>query len=386
MKKPRVLIISPFYPPNLGGVETHLATLTEYLRQNDYRVTVLTYRPFTVKIDHYLPREKKKNLEVYRFWWFGRHWWFDKTTPYPPLQFLYVVPGLLLNSLVYIVKNSKRIDVIHAQGFVSAFIARILKVFFPGKRMVVSTHFIYRRLRPGNLYAFFFKRIFEGFDKILVVGEESRKELENIGLDPKKMKLFSHWLDEKVFVPKDKIECQKKLRLPLKNKLTVLFVGRLLRMKGIFQLIEAACSLPADITFVFVGEGPDGDELRKTAGRLSNVFIVGRKEPAEVVDYLGACDLLILPSITDEGQPLVIMESLACGRPVVVTNKGSAKEMFDESVGKSISPTVPEIKKAILEFYRNPGVLWEMTKNARPYATKKFGTKKARVIVDCYYD
>jgi len=100
MRKPSVLIICPFYPPNLGGVESHLELLTDYLSDNDYQTTVLTCKPLITKIKKYLSYEERRNLKIHRFWWFS---WglFDKTTPYPWMQFFYIIPGLLVRSMFF---------------------------------------------------------------------------------------------------------------------------------------------------------------------------------------------------------------------------------------------------------------------------------------------
>ena len=64
IKKPGVLILTPFYEPNIGGVETHLKDLTTYLRkQKKVNVFVLTYQPLTTKAKGpYF--EKDENIEV----------------------------------------------------------------------------------------------------------------------------------------------------------------------------------------------------------------------------------------------------------------------------------------------------------------------------------
>jgi hypothetical protein len=87
MKTKKVLIICPFFRPNIGGVETHLNLLTKYLSQHNFQTTVLTYKPITTETKNYLKIEKIKNLKIYRFWWFGQKI-FDKTTPFPFLQFI----------------------------------------------------------------------------------------------------------------------------------------------------------------------------------------------------------------------------------------------------------------------------------------------------------
>lgn len=381
MKKPNVLILCPFYPPNLGGVETHLQLLTDYLNDQKFKVFVLTYRPLVSKVASYKPYEKNGRVTIRRFWWFT-YGLFDKTTPYPILQFLYVVPGLLVQSFFWMLNNHQRVDVIHTHGFAASFVARILTLFFP-KRKVISTHFIYRKLDPGSLYAKLFKWVLADFDKILLIGKESGRQLTTLGLDEKKMVRFHHWLPSSYFIKRDKEKHRQKTGLP-KSKMAVLFVGRILKMKGLFELLKAAKSLPKEILFVIVGDGPDADLLKSQAKGVSNYLMIGRKSHEEVFDFLGACDFLILPSLTEEAQPMVVMESLACGRPVVTTNKGAVSEMYDETVGVVINPTYKNITNVILDFYKNPQKLAKLTEKAKPYALQKYSQKNAKIITGTY--
>lgn len=381
MKKPNVLILCPFFRPNLGGVETHLDLLTKYLSTNGYQTIVLTCKPLMTKID-YLSYEKKKNLEIFRFWWFAKGL-FDKTTPYPLLQFFYIIPGLLFWSFLYLFRHHNQFDVVHAHGFASGFITRVITLFFPIKRKVISTHFIYPPMNPTGIPARIFRWVFSGFDKILLIGEASGRQLRDLGVDGTKMKVFHHWLDPKKFFPKDKFLCRKKLGLS-QAKMVILFAGRVLRMKGIFTLLEVAQSLPREIVFVFVGDGPDMIEFEKKARKIENVVIAGRQPHQKMVDFLGAADFLILPSLTEEAQPLVIMESLMCGRPVVATNKGAVGEMFGPEVGLTIAPTSVTIKKAILDLYNYPDKLKSMQNKARKFALQKYGQRNAKIITDTY--
>jgi len=381
-KKVGVMLLCPFYPPNLGGVETHLQLLTDYLVKGKYEVFVLTYKPLITRVK-YKPYEERKNLKIWRFWWFGQ-FWFDKLTPFPPFQFFYIVPGLFVYTLVWMIKNHKKVEVIHAHGFAAAWMARLVGFIFPGKKKVVSTHFIYKKIKLGQFYGLGFKWVMQGFDRILTVSQESCRELTALGLDPGKMDLFYHWLDLNEFKPKSKKHFQKKLKIPSQAKLTVLFAGRLLKMKGIFRLLEVAKDLPKEIVFIILGSGPDEQLLRAKSSGVKNFIMVGRKPHRQVADYLAACDFLILPSTEKEAQPAVVMEALACGRPVVATNKGSVKEMFNTQVGVVIEPSKLKIKEAILDFYNHPQKLKSMSVKARRFAKAKFNSENAKIITTHY--
>jgi glycosyltransferase involved in cell wall biosynthesis len=373
MKTKNILIICPFFKPNIGGVETHLDLLTKYLSKNNYKTTVLTYKPITIKKIKYKKIEKSKNLTIYRFWWFGNKI-FDKTTPFPFLQFIYIVPGLFFHTFLYILKNNKKIDTVHAHGFAAAFIVNCCSLFTKLKRKVVSTHYIYPNLNIKNISTKILKWTFNKFDKILLVSDKSGKQLEKIGINKNKMIKYKHWLDPQIYKPKI-----------VKNKnLNILFVGRIISMKGIFLLLKIAQKLPPNIIFTIIGDGPDFKQLKKESILTKNFKLVGKKNTSEIISYYQKNDLTILPSLLPEAQPMVVMESLMCGTPVITTNKGSITEMYNQKVGISLNPTINNLYKKIIYLYENPTKIKQMRINCRSFALKNFGFKNAQIITNSY--
>jgi glycosyltransferase involved in cell wall biosynthesis len=100
----------------------------------------------------------------------------------------------------------------------------------------------------------------------------------------------------------------------------VLFVGRLVPYKGVEYLIDAATQVP-DATFLIVGDGPLRDSLKRKASGSANVVFAGQVGDDELPGYYGACDVFVLPSVTrQEAFGLVLVEAMACGKPVVSTS------------------------------------------------------------------
>ena len=83
-----ILIICPFFHPNIGGVETHLSDLTKALSQK-YQVFVQTYSPITTPNTDWKKIEKSKNLIIYRHHHFGKTL-SHSLEKYPLLQFFYL--------------------------------------------------------------------------------------------------------------------------------------------------------------------------------------------------------------------------------------------------------------------------------------------------------
>lgn len=376
--KKRVLIISPFFRPNVGGAETHLNDLTEYLRKHGFYTYVLTYQPLTTKAKG--PAfEKKQNLEVRRVPWFG-HNFFHKLEPYPILEFLYLFPRLFIAAFCFMLKNHKKIDVIHAHGFIAAIITRVITIFFP-KRAVMSIHAIYN-FRKRKTMAKFACWVLSSFAAIFALAEKSKNDLVAAGIRPQKIKICPQWVDQKLFAPRDKLDCRQ--RLNLKGNFFVLFVGRLIGKKGAEILAMTAKDLP-QIKFVLVGDGPLYGKLKQVEKKQDNLYVVGSKTQEETAKFYGASDIVIIPSLYEEGFARVVLEALSSGRPVVASNRGCLPEMITDSVGILIEPTKENIKKAILGLFRNPEKLKELTNNSRSYAEKQFSEKNAAEIVRSYF-
>ena len=111
----------------------------------------------------------------------------------------------------------------------------------------------------------------------------------------------------------------------LKN---IAFVGRVSKSKGVHELLEAAKKMPQ---LVFHMIGPDQDHILENIN-LQNVVTYGAKTHDKVIDLLKTMDALVLPSYS-EGFPLVVMEAMACGLPVIATAVGSISDMIKEKGG-----------------------------------------------------
>lgn len=383
----RVLMICPFVRPNIGGVEAHIDKLLNYLSNKDVFVYLLTYQPLITKVQGY-PIERGPNFVIYRFKWFGRGL-FNKIESSFPLTFLYLVPYLLLRSIIFYLKNYKKIDVIHAHGFAAAFIAKVL-ARLKGCRTVVSTHAIYN-LKARKKLSKLVKILLYSFDIILAVGNASKIELINIGLDKNKIKTHDNWININEYNQYDKKIARKFCNLP-ESGFFVLFVGRLIEKKGINLLVEVAQRVSEDIFFIVIGS--DGTELRlveRAANELKNLVHIKlpysfKAEDNPLIYYYNAADIFIVPSLYSEGFASVILEGISCGTPIIASNMGCIPQIINESVGLLIDPTVENFKNAIEYYYTNKNDLELKAENCRNYAIKNFSDKNAEVILNSYYE
>lgn len=116
------------------------------------------------------------------------------------------------------------------------------------------------------------------------------------------------------------------------------FVGRLAAVKGVPVLFEALSVLRAeqpDLRVTLIGDGPERARLEQDAAELGlqdMVDFAGYRSQSEVAEALKATDALVLPSFA-EGVPVVLMEAMAAGRPVIATGVAGVSELVEH--GKS---------------------------------------------------
>jgi teichuronic acid biosynthesis glycosyltransferase TuaC len=156
---------------------------------------------------------------------------------------------------------------------------------------------------------------------------------------------------------------RKTLKLPLDKKLVV-FVGRLTKAKGVFELAAALESLSEDSAIVFVGDGPAKNKLKQHPEYNSRLFLAGQVENERVKDYLFASDAFALPSYT-EGMPTVVIEALALKVPVICTNVGGVPDLFGKHGDlliepKSVSSLAERIKGILEQNLFNPDIQQEL--------------------------
>ena len=111
---------------------------------------------------------------------------------------------------------------------------------------------------------------------------------------------------------------------------TLLFVGRLAGVKGVPILLEAMAALKARhpaLRLVLIGDGPERATLEALAKPLGDsVSFLGYRSQSEVAEALAQADVFALPSFA-EGVPVVLMEAMAAGVPVVATQIAGIPEL-----------------------------------------------------------
>ncbi|KKS59163.1 MAG: Glycosyltransferase [candidate division WWE3 bacterium GW2011_GWB1_42_41] len=376
-----VLLITPFFLPNIGGAETYAFELVEYLRSHSCFVNVLTYQPITTPNVRGERVEKRNNLVVHRFQWIGFNL-FGKLEKYPFVNFLYLTPYLLVRSFLWMLFNSKKVDVIDAQGFNSACIAAVLKKIFK-KKAVISVMSLYD-FKSGSILSRLVKTIVSEMDHVIVESDKSKEELISIGIGSEKITPYIEWLNLDVFKPYNKTEMKNKLGLS--PRFTVLFVGRAIAIKGIDLILETAKKLQNKaINFLFISNaGPMMDELADVASKSSNIVFIPGVPYGKLPEYESAADVAVIPSRYSENSAITVLTAISCGTPVIASRVGAIPNLITEEVGVLVEPNAESFSSAILDLFEDVVRYGHMQNNCEGYAKKHFSIDNASTIYKVY--
>lgn len=174
----------------------------------------------------------------------------------------------------------------------------------------------------------------------------------------------------------------------------VLYLARLVREKGVFELLDAMAALRQDpastgTTLTIAGSGPAYHDVvqRVTAlGLGGQVQVVGPVQGENKVKLLRAADAFVLPSY-HEGLPYSVLESLACGIPVIATRVGGIPDLVEDGVhGLLIEPQSAEaIAEAVTRLACDRALLEQMSRACRLRARERYGLDRLSREFDALY-
>ncbi|HET9099918.1 MAG TPA: glycosyltransferase [Acidobacteriaceae bacterium] len=179
-------------------------------------------------------------------------------------------------------------------------------------------------------------------DFVLGISEDLRQRCVAMGANPEKTRATVSGCDLSVFHVRDRAEARQRLRIDPASE-AIVYIGRMDLKKGLRELVEAAARLHSAhprLHVYMVGDGPDRPLIEnaiqaKDAGGYIHALPGCTFD--EVADWMTVADVVTLPSYM-EGCPNVILEALACGRPVVATNVGGIPEIMSDECGSMVRP------------------------------------------------
>jgi len=191
---------------------------------------------------------------------------------------------------------------------------------------------------------------------ILVLSSFARQTLIKQGVDPSKIQLVNLGFDPIRFYPKNLYDSSV-------NKIfRIIYSGIITKRKGVHLISQVARKLPhLSIEWVFVGSKDDAYDCIK---ELPNSRYIPYLEHDDLVKEFHDSDIFVLPSYLDSWG-MVVIEAMACGLPVIVTENTGAKDAVTDDSG-FIIPINDEdaLMDKVLYFYNNRTEIERMGKTA----------------------
>lgn len=386
MGKIRVLILSHIYPNKMYpyyGCFIH--NQTKYILKAGCQVRVISPSPYAPKILWFRPK-----WESYGF--SGAYDKIDKVPVYYPRYIL--PPGKWGHSLscftmycgIYkfihsLIKEFKP-NILHAHtatadGYVGLILKR--KYDLP---LICSLRGSDINLYPyrDKLTMLLTKKVISEADQIVSVSHAIKTAAEVIAKPKRSIKVVYNGCDFKLFSYSEEKRTLIRNKLGIsRNAKIIIFVGKITKNKGIFDLITAFKKLSSKYTrlhLIIVGYGPEYDALEKLLSFNNfnkKVHLVGRQPQRIIHNYLSAADVFVLPSY-DEGLPNALLEAMSCGLPVIATKVGGIPEAIEDRKSGILinSKDVESISKAIENILKDEESTKRMGINGKQIVEQKF--------------
>jgi len=362
----KLLVFSPYYPPHMGGLESHADEFNRHLSQRGMDITVFTPRlPISVpeketrhrdvKILRFPAFEIIPNYPFPKFW--SLRFWklfrnlFEENFDIVISRTRFFSTSLL--ALAYAkIKKIRWVHIEHGSDFVQL-------------SSKIKTHI-------AKIYDLSFgKLIFRSSDLNISISQAVREFVERF--DKRESPIIYRGIDIKGI---EKIAPDMDFKNKYKDKVIIAWAGRLYKWKGVKNTIKAIKQLPAEIkkniVFVIMGDGEDKDDLQKISD--NSVIFLGSIPREKVLGILKVSDIYIHSSDPGGGLSTSLLEAMCCGCGIIATkNEGAEEIITNNENGLLIEESDPDIIAAkITELLRNAEKIKALSKNAGENTQKLF--------------
>lgn len=326
-KKLNICMVSDFFYPNTGGVETHIYCISKSLIKQGEKVIVITHSYGNRKGIRWM----KGGVKVY----------------YLPLPIVYQnvtypIPLVLL-PIIRNILIREQIDIVHGHQSMSALVHEtIITAKFLGLKTVFTDHSLFGVSKLENIIV---NRILEFMfvdtDCIISVSNVSRENIiVRTNISPEKVFVIPNAIIPSQFTPGIK---------PIdKKKIKIVVICRLFYRKGVdflIKIIPKICAYDNTVSFLIAGEGPKKIELEQMIEENNlqkKVELVLAYTPEQVRNVLIKGDIFLNTSLT-EAFCIGILEAASCGLLIVSTSVGGIPEILPGYILMLSKPTIDSI-------------------------------------------
>jgi glycosyltransferase involved in cell wall biosynthesis len=348
MASKRLCIVTHTFLPHVGGIERVVYEQSKRLMKKQYELMVLTHRNYTPSQYSY----DGINVRCYDALNIG----FRLGIPYP-------IPNV--TSYKPFLEAVKSSSIIHAHGhpYLSSLIAAKLAKRYK-KPFVLTQHNtfidyngIWDYVEKVNDLAVG-KQNLKAADKIIVISNATKNYVLRLGAEEEKVEVIYNGVDLDRFKPIAAAGAKVRKKLGIATDAVVAAtVRRLVFKNGIDTLLESAritVQKNPNLVYLVIGKGPDFNDVKAKVLQLGiekNFVLAGFVSDKDLPSYYNAADFFVLPSKSGEGLPLVALEAMACGLPLVATDVGGIKEVMISGYCRVVRPNDPKaMAEASLEF------------------------------------
>lgn len=331
----RILMHCIYFPPEVGGLESHVHHLAKALVVRGHPVTVITSR----SLPDAPPREEMDGIQVVRTW-------FPSRSPSGWVAHAFgSVPATLAEA-------RRGVDILHAQAFASVpplLVARRVT----GAPLVATfhtSHFLVRARRPA--WRPILRRLVRGPDRALAASTEIARVAEELAPGTR-VEALTNGVDTELFRP-----CEP--ALPPGAGPRIVVPRRLFPKNGVDVLLRALPRIVEEVPgveAVMIGDGPERRRLESMAVELGvgeRVRFLGAQPNARMPALLSSAQVAVIPSRM-EATSVAALEAMACGLPVVASEVGGLPEIVDGGVGRLVPPGEPlALAEAVVAVLRSP--------------------------------
>lgn len=380
----RILFFSLTYHPFIGGAEVAIKETTDRISPEDYSFDMITLR-----FDSNLPKfERVGNIDVFRIGF---------TRPAAKIADFKKFP-LVLNKYLYpfwafayaaVLHRRKRYDAIcSVMTSYSSFAALFFKYLFPSVPYIVRSDdgdpIDYLKKRVGILYPLF-KRVFTKADSAITTSSYLKNFVRSMGYHGP-LAIVPNGVNAAHFSKHYALEELEALKQKLGKKegdVYLITTSRLVKKNAVDDIIRALPLLPARVSFLIFGTGPDEATLRALAKELgveNRARFMGQIGHADMPKYLKVSDVYVRPSLS-EGFGIVFVEAMAAELPVIATQEGGIADfLYDakrnpdkETTGWAVDKDSPEqIAEAVQDILTHPEQVARVKAEAKKMVFEKY--------------
>jgi glycosyltransferase involved in cell wall biosynthesis len=325
------------------------------LQRNGYEISVVT--PKIYKESRYY--EMQGGIKIYRFPFLSGNRLLIEYEKIPYVRMvLYYITGLLFVTFVIV---KQRCGLIHAHWAIPTGLIAVIARFLVRKPFIVTIHGSDFRLAMEK--SSFIKKLFLFVCKkaghIICVSEILRREIENLGIEGKKISTLPMGVGEGFLAPGKYLKNRRE-----NHPITVLSNRKFLPIYNVSLLIRAipiVLKEEPNVKFIFAGDGPERKNVERQAETLaigSSIEFLGWVRHEEMAKLLSRSEIYISTSL-DDGTSVSLLEAMAAGAFPIVTDIPSNREWISDGENGFLVPIDEERVLAIriIEAIRNRPLL-----------------------------